>query len=188
MTLRRVVGVDPGLTRCGIAIIDGVRGSVTPIAVDVIRSSPDIPIAERLVHLYDEARSICERYHPHEIAIERVFTQHNKNTAMGTAMAAGVIAVAAAQQGLPVSFYTPTEVKTAVTGHGKADKKQVTMMVTRILGLAQEPQPADAADALAIALCHHWKTKLADYQPSSGASDPIGMMDATDTDEKGRSE
>jgi crossover junction endodeoxyribonuclease RuvC len=94
------------------------------------------------------------------VAVERVFSQHNVRTAMGTAQAGGVVALAAARRGIPVSFHTPSEVKAAVTGSGTADKAQVTVMVTRLLGLAVAPTPADAADALALAICHCWRAPM----------------------------
>jgi crossover junction endodeoxyribonuclease RuvC len=100
---------------------------------------------------------LFETYQPDAIAIERVFSQHNVRTAMGTAQASAVAMLIAARNQLDVAMYTPTEVKAAVTGFGRADKAQITSMVTRLLNLAEPPKPADAADALALALCHAWK-------------------------------
>jgi crossover junction endodeoxyribonuclease RuvC len=159
----RVLGIDPGLTRCGLGVVDGERGrSVRPIAVGVIRTPAEDDLAVRLLKVSNAIEQWLEHYSPDVIAIERVFSQHNVSTAMGTAQAAGVVALAAAKRELPVYFHTPTEVKAAVTGSGTADKKQVTAMVTKILGLATPPKPADAADALALAICHVWRAELSD--------------------------
>ncbi|MCJ0902544.1 crossover junction endodeoxyribonuclease RuvC [Rhodococcus sp. ARC_M6] len=157
----RVLGVDPGLTRCGFGVVDGSNGRVVrPIAVDVVRTPPDMALASRLLRISDAAELWIEQYKPEVVAVERVFAQHNVSTAMGTAQAGGIVAVAAARAGIPVFFHTPSEVKAAVTGSGNADKAQVTAMVTRILNLKQAPKPADAADALAIAICHCWRAPM----------------------------
>ncbi|PRY33817.1 crossover junction endodeoxyribonuclease RuvC [Umezawaea tangerina] len=157
----RVFGVDPGLTRCGFGVVDGGPGrTVRIVAVDVVRTSPDDELATRLLHLADEVEVWLDRYRPEVVAIERVFSQHNVRTAMATAQAGGVVALAAARRSLPVMFHTPSEVKAAVTGSGRADKSQVTTMVTKLLGLAEAPKPADAADALALAICHIWRAPL----------------------------
>lgn len=157
----RVLGVDPGLTRCGLGVVDGGGGRVVhPIAVDVVRTPPEMDLALRLLRIADAADSWMDQYRPDVVAIERVFTQHNVRTAMGTAQAGGVVALAAARRGIPVNFHTPSEVKAAVTGSGSADKAQVTAMVTRILRLDTPPKPADAADALALAICHCWRAPM----------------------------
>ncbi|MGO1048887.1 crossover junction endodeoxyribonuclease RuvC [Crossiella sp. CA198] len=157
----RVLGVDPGLTRCGIAVVDGGTGrSVRAIAVDVIRTPVDAPLAVRLMQIADAAELWLERYRPDVIAVERVFSQHNVRTAMGTAQAGGVIALCAARRDLPVAFHTPSEMKAALTGSGRADKAQVTAMVTKVLGLSEAPKPADAADALGLAICHIWRAPM----------------------------
>lgn len=154
----RVMGVDPGLTRCGIALIQSGSGrSVTALDVDVVRTPPDMALEKRLLAIHTAAAHWLDTHRPDVVAIERVFAQHQVSTAMGTAQAGGVIALAAAQRGVPVRFHTPSEVKAAVTGSGRADKAQVTAMVTRILGMQQAPRPADAADALALAICHCWR-------------------------------
>lgn len=157
----RVMGVDPGLTRCGVSMVEGGAGrSVRAIAVDVVRTPADMDLSRRLLRISDAAEEWMQTHRPEVVAIERVFAQHNVRTAMGTAQAGGVIALAAARREIPVMFHTPSEVKAAVTGSGTADKKQVTAMVTRILGLAAPPKPADAADALALAICHCWRAPL----------------------------
>jgi crossover junction endodeoxyribonuclease RuvC len=159
----RVLGVDPGLTRCGLGVVDGGTGrTVACVAVDVVRTPVDADLANRLLLLSNEVERWLERYRPDVVAIERVFSQHNVRTAMGTAQAGGVVALAAARRGLPVMFHTPSEVKAAVTGSGRADKEQVITMVTKLLKLVERPSPADAADALALAICHLWRAPMRD--------------------------
>lgn len=157
----RVMGVDPGLTRCGFGIVDTGRGrEVAAVAVDVIRTPPEMDLPSRLLRISTAAEEWLDRFEPEVVAVERVFSQHNVRTAMGTAQAGGVVALSAARRGIPVAFHTPSQVKSAVTGNGSADKKQVTAMVTKILGLAAAPKPADAADALALAICHCWRAPM----------------------------
>jgi len=157
----RVLGVDPGLTRCGLGVVDGGSGrSVCCVAVDVIRTSPDVELGQRLVTVADAVDHWIAEHHPDVVAVERVFSQHNVRTAMGTAQVSGVVALIAARSGLPVVFHTPSEVKAAVTGSGRAGKEQVTTMITRLLALPAKPRPADAADALALAVCHLWRAPM----------------------------
>jgi len=157
----RVMGVDPGLTRCGLSVIESRGGrEVTALDVDVVRTPAGDPLQLRLLTISDVVEHWLDTHCPDVIAIERVFANHNANTAMGTAQAGGVIALAAARRGIDVHFHTPSEVKAAVTGNGNADKAQVTAMVTRILQLQQKPTPADAADALALAICHCWRAPM----------------------------
>jgi crossover junction endodeoxyribonuclease RuvC len=156
----RVLGVDPGLTRCGLGVVDGSAGGgrdVRCVAVDVVRTPADAPLAERLMAVGAEVERWIALHRPDVVAVERVFSQHNVRTVMGTAQASAVAIVAAARRSIPVALHTPSEVKAAVTGSGRADKAQVTAMVTRLLGLADAPRPADAADALALAMCHIWR-------------------------------
>jgi crossover junction endodeoxyribonuclease RuvC len=154
----RVLGVDPGLTRCGVGVVEGVPGRpCAPIAYEVIHSDPDEDLAHRLLRLDVRLAELIAQYQPESVAVERVFSQHNVRTVMGTAQAGAVAILAAARAGLPVALYTPSEVKAAVTGSGTADKAQVTAMVTRLLRLDAPPRPADAADALALAICHVWR-------------------------------
>ncbi|MDR2279804.1 MAG: crossover junction endodeoxyribonuclease RuvC [Gordonia sp. (in: high G+C Gram-positive bacteria)] len=154
----RVMGVDPGLTRCGVALVESTGGrGVTALDVDVVRTPADMELAERLLAVHKGVEHWLDTHSPDVVAVERVFAQRQVSTAMGTAQAAGVVALAAAQRGIPVRFHTPSEVKAAVTGSGRADKAQVTAMITRILGLQTPPKPADAADALALAVCHCWR-------------------------------
>ncbi|MFE0026979.1 crossover junction endodeoxyribonuclease RuvC [Amycolatopsis sp. NPDC059021] len=157
----RVLGVDPGLTRCGLGVVDGGKGrAVRCVAVDVVRTPADADLSRRLLGISDEVERWLDKYKPAAVAVERVFAQHNVRTAMGTAQAGGVVALAAARRGLPVVFHTPSEVKAAVTGSGRADKAQVTGMVMRLLNLEVKPSPADAADALALAICHLWREPM----------------------------
>ncbi|BBY77741.1 crossover junction endodeoxyribonuclease RuvC [Mycolicibacterium parafortuitum] len=157
----RVMGVDPGLTRCGLSVIESGRGrQVIALDVDVVRTPADHPLAHRLLAISDAVEHWLDTHRPDVLAVERVFANQNANTAMGTAQAGGVIALAAARRDIDVHFHTPSEVKAAVTGNGRADKAQVTEMVTRILALQQKPTPADAADALALAICHCWRAPM----------------------------
>lgn len=157
----RVMGVDPGLTRCGLSLVESTGGrKVIALDVDVVRTDSSMALGERLVRIADAVDHWLDTHRPEAVAIERVFSQHNVSTAMGTAQAGGVIALAAARRGIDVAFHTPTEVKAAVTGNGSADKAQVTEMVTRILALQAKPTPADAADALALAICHCWRAPM----------------------------
>ncbi|MFV0495004.1 crossover junction endodeoxyribonuclease RuvC [Mycobacterium sp.] len=154
----RVMGVDPGLTRCGLSLVESGRGrQLTALDVDVVRTPADEPLHRRLLAISDTVDHWLDTHHPDVLAIERVFAQLNVSTVMGTAQVGGVIALAAAKRDIDVHFHTPSEVKAAVTGNGAADKAQVTAMVTKILALQAKPTPADAADALALAICHCWR-------------------------------
>ncbi|MFN4000782.1 crossover junction endodeoxyribonuclease RuvC [Microcella sp.] len=154
----RVLGVDPGLTRCGVGIVDiEPTRRATLVAVTVIETPAGLALERRLLAIGDAIAALLDEHRPDAVALERVFAQHNVSTVMGTAQASGVVLHAAAARGLEVTLHTPTEVKAAVTGHGGADKKQVTAMVQRILRLDAPPKPADAADALALAICHGWR-------------------------------
>jgi crossover junction endodeoxyribonuclease RuvC len=154
----RVLGVDPGLTRCGLGVVDGQAGRrLTAIAYGVVCTPTADDIALRLLALEGHISTWIELHQPDVVAVERVFSQHNVRTVMGTAQAAAVAITTAARVGIPVVLHTPSEVKAAVTGSGRADKAQVGAMVTRLLGLATAPRPADTADALALAVCHIWR-------------------------------
>lgn len=154
----RVLGVDPGLTRCGVGVVEGRPGSsVRLVAVGVIRTPAGDDIGARLVAVERGIEKWLDETAPDSVAVERVFAQHNVRTVMGTAQSAALAILCAARRGLPVALHTPSEVKAAVTGSGTADKKQVGAMVTRILRLDAMPKPADAADALALAICHIWR-------------------------------
>jgi crossover junction endodeoxyribonuclease RuvC len=175
----RVLGIDPGLTRCGIGIVDvsSTRQAVL-VHFGVIRTPPDMPLEQRLLIIGQGIADILDEHEPHAVALERVFAQHNLRTVMGTAQASGVALHAAAARGLAVGLHTPSEVKAAVTGYGAAEKAQVGLMVARILGLDEVPTPADAADALALAICHAWRGGLAPAVPTAtpATSRPAGAL------------
>ena len=154
----RVMGVDPGLTRCGVGVVEGEPGrTLTLVHVTVIRTPPEGPLEERLAQLDADLAALFDAFAPEAVAVERVFSQHNVRTVMGTAQAGAVAILAAGRRRTPVSLRTPTEVKAAVTGSGRADKAQVTSMVMRLLGLSEPVRPADAADALALAITEIWR-------------------------------
>ena len=172
----RIMGIDPGLTRCGVGIVDvTATRTASLIEVTVIRTPHEMPLELRLLTLGNEIERLLDEYTPHAVAIERVFAQHNLRTVMGTAQISGVALHLAAKRGLPVGLHTPSEVKAAITGYGAAEKKQVATMVARVLGLAALPTPADASDALAIAICHAWKR---------GATVSAGSPDLTAAQQK----
>jgi crossover junction endodeoxyribonuclease RuvC len=186
----RVLGVDPGLTRCGLGVVDGVPGRpLTMVCTDVARTSPEAGIGERLLGIEQQIEEWLVAYRPDAVAVERVFSQHNVRTVMGTAQAGAVAIVCAARHGIPVALHTPSEVKAAVTGNGRADKAQVTAMVTRLLRLADAPRPADAADALALAICHIWRggaqSRLAAAAAQAGQA-RLATLQATATQERSR--
>ena len=157
----RVLAVDPGLTRCGIAVVEGDRHRrVALVGTRLVRTDARAQLSERLREVYQRVTLMIEEYGPDRVAVEQVFAQRNLNTALATAQAAGVVMLAGSQHGLPVATHTPSEVKAAVTGTGRADKAQVTTMVQRLLRLAEPPRPADVADALALAISHLWRSPL----------------------------
>ena len=153
----RVLGVDPGLTRCGIGVVDRQGSALTLVDLGVIKTPKESEIDQRLLALESELSNWIKRAKPDVIAIERVFSQLNVRTAMATGQAAGVAILLAAKSGLPIALHTPSEVKAAVTGSGRADKRQVATMVKQILKLKDIPRPVDTTDALALAICHHWR-------------------------------
>ncbi|MER7132655.1 crossover junction endodeoxyribonuclease RuvC [Streptosporangium saharense] len=154
----RVMGVDPGLTRCGLGAVEGRPGApLSLVKVGVVRTPADEEIGPRLVAIEEGIESWLDEVKPDAVAVERVFAQHNLRTVMGTAQASAVAILCASRRGLPVALHTPSEVKAAITGSGTADKRQVGTMVTRLLRLDEMPKPADAADALALAICHVWR-------------------------------
>lgn len=138
----------------------GKGRSVLPVAVGVVRTPPEEDLAERLLRLSVAVEEWMDDYQPDVVAIERVFERSNVSTVMNTAHASGVLMLAAAKRGIAVHMYTPSEVKKSVSGNGRADKVQMTNMITRILGLSEPPKPADAADALALAVCHCWRAPM----------------------------
>jgi crossover junction endodeoxyribonuclease RuvC len=154
----RVLGIDPGLTRCGVGVVEGGIGrALSLVEVGVVKTTPELAIEDRLLLISRGIETWIEATNPDAIAVERVFSQANVKTVMGTAQVSGLALVAAASRGIPVTMHTPSEVKAAVTGSGRADKAQVGAMVARLLRLDAVPKPADAADALALAICHIWR-------------------------------
>ena len=165
------MGVDPGLTRCGLAVVDiEPNRRSTLVAVGVVGTEAGRSLDERLLVISEAVDSWLDLHQPHALAVERVFSQLNVSTVMGTAQASGVVIVSAARRGIPVALHTPTEVKAAVTGNGQADKVAVTKMVTKILRLDTPPRPADAADALALAITHAWRRGVSGVSAGAGAA------------------
>ncbi|WP_062073613.1 crossover junction endodeoxyribonuclease RuvC [Demequina sediminicola] len=166
----RILGIDPGLTRCGLGVIDAAgarRVSLVHVSAATSPTTADTPV--RIATLADAIEAVLDEHRPDAVALERVFAQANVSTVMGTAQISGVVMLLAQRRGLPVTLYTPSEVKAAVSGNGRAEKAQVGYMVSRVLGLASPPKPADAADALAIAIAHAWR----------GAAAPVGTQGTT---------
>ncbi len=155
-----VLGIDPGLSRCGYGAVTGRAGDARALAYGVITTQPGTPLPERLALLASELDALVAELRPSALAVERVLFQTNARTAISVGQASGLALVAAARVGIPVAQYSPNEVKLAVAGHGAADKDQVQRMVTRVLRLDEIPRPPDAADALALALCHQWAAPL----------------------------
>jgi crossover junction endodeoxyribonuclease RuvC len=149
-----VLGIDPGLSRCGYGCVASEGASIRAVAAGVLTSEPERPLPERLATLRRDLRSLVEELTPRVVVVERVFFQTNARTAMAVGQASGVALLTASESGCEVVEYTSNEVKLAVAGHGAATKQQVQQMVARLLGLSSVPRPPDAADALALAICH----------------------------------
>lgn len=164
-----VLGIDPGVSRCGYGAV--LPGGARPraVAYGVVRTAAADPLEHRLAELADELDGLVRDLRPTAMSVERVLFQNNARTAMSVGQASGVALVVAARRGVPVSHYSPNEVKLAVAGHGGADKRQVQEMVTRLLGLDEVPRPPDAADALALALCHAGRSGLRSATAAAGA-------------------
>ena len=156
---QRILGVDPGLTRCGFAVVEmQPNRSGSSLHVEVKGTNSDEDLAVRILAIQRAAEALLDEFAPDVLAIERVFSSSNAPTAIATAQASGVVIAAAAARGIPVAWHTPSEVKAAVTDDGRADKKAVARMVQRILGLPGLPKPVDATDAYAVAICHGWRS------------------------------
>jgi crossover junction endodeoxyribonuclease RuvC len=154
----KILGIDPGLTRCGIGIIELSKSrKVSLVDVLVLLSAKDSELDARIGSIGNEIEALIKKHRPDVIAIERVFSQQNLSSVMGTAQISGVAIFLAAKHSIPIAMHTPTEVKAAVTGSGRAGKAQVGLMVANLLGLKEVPKPADAADALAIAICQGFR-------------------------------
>jgi len=172
----RVFGVDPGLTRCGVGVIEGEVGSpISLVGVGVILTSPDTPLEQRLLQLDNQLTAWVEQYRPDVIAVERVFSQLNVRTVMGTGQASGIALLVAARAGIRVAMHTPSEVKAAVTGTGRANKAQVAEMVRRLLNLDVIPKPVDSTDALALAICHLWRGRGNDRLADALATEKLRL-------------
>lgn len=166
--MSRILGIDPGLTRCGVGVVDLAKSrKVSMVFVGVIQSPKDENLASRIGQIGEELERLIKKFKPSVIAIEKVFSQQNLSTVMGTAQISGVAIFLAQKHGIPVAMHTPTEVKAAVTGSGRAAKAQVGTMVARLLALPEIPKPADAADALAIAICQAFRGALPEGSSSS---------------------
>lgn len=171
----RVLGVDPGLTRCGIGVVEGTGPRrVALVACGLVTSRPDDDVDQRLLAVSRGIEEWLEGYAPDVVAVEQVFAQANLRSVIGTAQVAGLAMLAAARRGIPVATHTPSEVKAAVTGSGRADKAQVQTMVRKILHIAEPIRPVDVSDALALAVCHLWRPVGA----LAGPSRPAGTMTA----------
>ena len=149
-----VLGIDPGLSRCGYGVVTRRGSALSAVAGGVVSTPPEMPLHLRLRVLAEELRALVSEYRPTAVVVERVFFQVNARTAMATGMAAGIALVAAAESGCEVAQYTSNEVKQAMVGYGSATKDQVQRMVASVLGLPEPPRPPDVADALALAACH----------------------------------
>ncbi len=171
----RILGIDPGLTRCGVGVVEiGAGRRARFVHAGVIRTPPTDPLESRLLAVSRGISALITEFQPTAVAVERVFAQHNLRTVMGTAQASGIALAVAAEHGLPVGLHTPSEVKAAITGYGSAAKLQVGTMVMRILALDEIPKPADAADALALAICHGWRGSVGFDTRPQGAAQPAG--------------
>ncbi len=150
----KVLGIDPGITICGYAVLENTEHGAQNIEHGVIRNKSKISLAEQLNHLFIELACLIQKFQPDVLAVEKLFFGTNIKTALSVGHARGVILLAGAQKGLPVFEYSPMDVKIAMTGYGRASKEQIQIMVKTLLKLPEIPRPDDAADALAIALCH----------------------------------
>ena len=175
----RILGVDPGLTRCGFGLIDMTANRRAHfIDVGVAGTAAAVGFDQRVLQIFQATMRWINTYQPDALAIERIFAQEQVNTVIGTSHASGAVIAAAASQGIPVFFHTPSEVKAAVTGSGRADKASVQRMIMKILRLDAMPKPADAADALALAICHGWR--------GGGIGSGINMAEGTQTHQGSR--
>ena len=150
----RVLGIDPGYAIVGWGVVEYISNRFAPIGYGAVITEKDTPFEQRLVEIYESVFDICKRYQPEALSIEKLYYQHNQTTVIGVAEARGVILLAAAQCGVPIYEYTPMQVKQAMVGYGKAEKRQIQEMVKLLLRMDDIARPDDAADALAIALTH----------------------------------
>lgn len=165
----RVLGVDPGLTRCGLAVVEaspGKKGSL--VHLEVATSDSKSELSSRLLLISNRIEYVLDTFKPEAVSLERVFAQANLKTVMGVAQVSGIVLAESAKRKILISMYTPTQVKSSVTGNGRSDKKQIGLMVQRLLDLDAIPKPADASDAIALALCHAWRVRSASVAQSNG--------------------
>lgn len=172
----RVLGVDPGLARCGIGVVDGPGHRAALVASDVVRTGADAELGARLHAIHAGILAAVRAHRPAALAVERVFINAQARTGIGAVQVVGLVHLIGAANDLPVWEYTPSQVKAAVTGVGDADKDQVTFMVQRMLSLAEAPTPADRADAMAVALCHlnQWGSANAALAAGAGGGQSAG--------------
>ena len=149
-----ILGIDPGYAIVGVGVVEYKGNHFRPIAYDAITTHASTATSLRLVQILDDINYCLDRFHPDAVAIEELFFNNNAKTAIAVAQARGVLIAATAKRGIPIYEYTPLQIKQAITGYGRADKKQMQLMVKNILNLNAIPQPDDAADALAVAICH----------------------------------
>ena len=161
----RILGIDPGTIALGYGVVDEVEGEIRQVACGALTAPPDTPIAQRLLILYNDLRDVIERYRPDEAAVEEPFVAKNARSALAVGQAIGVATIAVLERGITVHHYTPTQVKQAVTSYGRSGKDQVQEMVGILLNLPTPPTPSDAADALAVAICHIQEKQLSKLIP-----------------------
>ncbi|NPA30651.1 MAG: crossover junction endodeoxyribonuclease RuvC [Chloroflexi bacterium] len=167
--MTRILGLDPGTAITGYGIVEPRGdGAYRAVAYGALRTAAQQPLPRRLLSLYDQLRQVVAEYQPQAVAVEKLFVQRNLRSALSVGQARGVLLLVAAQEGLPVAEYTPTEVKLALTGYGAADKQQMQRMVQLLLGLTERPRPDDVADALAVALCHGQHMAWTAHFPAGG--------------------
>lgn len=172
---QRVLGVDPGLSRCGVAVLDGPSQRARVVHTDVVRTPAEQALGQRLAAIHTALSLVVADQRPRALAVERVFINSQARTGVGAVQVVGLVHLLGAHHDLPVREYTPSQVKAAVTGVGDADKDQVTFMVQRMLALPDPPRPADRADAMAVALCHLQQGPLIPASPGGGAADSAGL-------------
>jgi len=168
----RILGIDPGTATTGYGVVDKVGSSPVLVDYGAIRTSPRRTSPERLLDAYNQLNEIIDRLKPDVIVMERLFFAKNQTTIIAVGKACGVMQFAAAQRGIPVVEYTPMEVKQAVVGYGGAEKRQIQYMIQRILKLSEAPKPDDAADALALAICHAHAEKLRSLEHQTTPTSP----------------
>lgn len=163
----RVLGIDPGYAIVGWGVVEYTGNRFSPVGYGAVCTDKNTPFEQRLIEIYDGVQAVCREYRPEALAIEKLYYQHNQTTVIGVAEARGVILLAAAQAGVPIYEYTPMQVKQAVTGYGKAVKKQIQEMTRILLHLESVPKPDDTADALAMAIahCHCSRSQIMGAQP-----------------------